>query len=78
MNKQQPDIIIATVVGGLTKYVFNAPLNHKNIRRPILTDDPEKAYRFFSDEGARQYIRRFPGDHTKYTTETFAPAAVKK
>lgn len=78
MKKKQPDIIISTIVGGFTKYVFNAPLNPKNIRKPILTNDPEKACRFFTEEGARQYIRRFPGDHSKYNTETFAPAAITK
>lgn len=46
LKKKQPDIILSTIVGSFTRYVFNAPFGPDNRRHPSLTPDPEKAIRF--------------------------------
>lgn len=76
-KKKAPDIIISTMVGTFPRYVLRAVLNPKNIRVPTLTEDPEKAQRFFSEFQAKGYISHFPKDGRTYKTETFAPAAAK-
>lgn len=75
--KRFPDIIISTTEGGVVKYVFNAPLSLKNVRKPILTTNPEKAYRFFTEEGAKNYSSYFPKTTAKFIPEPFAPAVEK-
>ncbi|HEX8357957.1 MAG TPA: hypothetical protein VF610_11110 [Segetibacter sp.] len=76
-DKKVPDIIITTTIGGVVKYVYDAPINAKRIRVPILVEDPAKAKRFWMDEGARQYLLHFPDNGKGFRTETFAPAAIK-
>ncbi|MCW3109679.1 MAG: hypothetical protein JWQ09_4185 [Segetibacter sp.] len=77
LKKSQPDIILSTIVGSFTRYVFSAPFGADNKRHPSLTDDPEKAQRFFTEVGAKECAARFPKDGKKYTPELFAPAAAK-
>ena len=77
MAKKAPDTIITATKNGRTSYVFNAPFNADNKRRPTYTEDVEKAKRLWDEEQARTYISRFvPQPGYTYDTEKFVPATV--
>jgi hypothetical protein len=76
-TKKVPDIIIATQEGGKDKWVLRAVLNFNKTRTAHLTDDPEKAQRFYTTHEVNQIIARFPKDGKVYRHEIFAPAAAK-
>ena len=76
-TKKFPDIIIATKVAGFDRYVSRAVMQPNKTRTAHLTNDPEKAERFFTNDEANQMIENFPKDGNKYIPEPFAPAAKK-
>jgi hypothetical protein len=77
LAKKHADIIIATNVAGFDRWVLRAVLNPNRVRIPKLTDDPEKAQRFYTNHEANQIIARFPKDGNRYISEPFVPAANK-
>ena len=70
--RKPPKHIIVTRVAGKELYVYNAPFGPDNKRLVSLTTDIAKAYRFYDEYQANNYISRFrPHPGRGYTVETF-------